>query len=130
MPQDAPFLVANNAQRGDIPGYNGAHSNYGAIAYCRAWHDTYIHTYPHVATNDNRFKLKALVIWKTVSPVTMVDRIEGEISAYMTVVTYLKPAVALYPGVIPDVHVIANHYIFCRVNDYSAMETNPLTTYG
>ena len=70
--QDAPLLAADNAQGGDLAGHNGAHTDYGAIAYCCPGRDADVHSNPDVSTNDHRFKLKSLVIWKTVSSVTVV----------------------------------------------------------
>jgi hypothetical protein len=48
----------------------------------------------------------------------------------MAVIAYLKSTVALYPDVISDVHIIANHHVFGRVNMCPPIEMHPLTTGG
>jgi hypothetical protein len=130
LSQDTPFFATDNATRGDITRHDGTHTNYGAITYFCAWHDTHVHPNPDVSTNDHWFEFKAIVVWKTSSTITMVGCVEGKIPAYMTIVAYPQSAFALYPGIIPYVHVIAYHYILWRANYYSAVETNPLATSG
>ncbi len=110
--QDAPFFAADNGTRGNITRHNSAHTNYDAIAYFGAWHDTYIHTYPHVATNNHWFLYKLLIIGNTISFITMIGCVEDKIPAYMTIVPYSQSPISLYPGVIPNMHIITYHDIF------------------
>jgi hypothetical protein len=130
MPKDSPFFVADNAMGGNISRHDSTQADYGAIAYCCPWRDAYVHSNPHIATYDHRFQIELLVIWKTISPVTMVECVESKIPAYMTIVAYPQSAFAFYQGIISYVHIITYHYILWRANYYSAMKANPLAARG